>query len=139
MPLWTSAESGSKEHSQNKRKGKRCCHNGNSLFNNRTWRSRITQQIPILKNGGSNPFVRAKKSKSSDLDFSFMSAGHNFITSEASTSFDSLLSTSLSEKRTQMNEVALRANELTKPSALQIDSMCDIINSTKKNGSVKLK
>ena len=32
--------------------------------------------------------------------FSFMSAGHNFITSEASTSFDCLLSTSLSEKRT---------------------------------------
>ena len=36
-----------------------------------------------------------------------MSAGHNFITSEASTSFDSVLSTSLSEKRTQTNEVAL--------------------------------
>ena len=31
------------------------------------------------------------------------------------------------------NEVALRANELTKPLALQIDSMCDIINSTNKN------
>ena len=25
----------------------------------RPWRSRITQQIPILKNGGSNPFGRA--------------------------------------------------------------------------------
>ena len=37
-----------------------------------------------------------QKSKSQDLDFSFMSAGHNFVTREASTSFDSLLSTSLS-------------------------------------------
>ena len=27
----------------------------------RSWRSRITQQIPILKIGGSNPFERAKK------------------------------------------------------------------------------
>ena len=27
------------------------------------------------------------------VDFSFMYAGHNFVTSEASTSFDSLLST----------------------------------------------
>ncbi len=27
----------------------------------RPWRSRITQQIPILKNGGSNPFGRATK------------------------------------------------------------------------------
>lgn len=33
--------------------------------------------------------------------------GHNIVTSVASTSFDSLLSTSLSEKRAQ-NEVALR-------------------------------
>ena len=30
-------------------------------LNIRSWRSRITQQIPILKNGGSNPFERAKK------------------------------------------------------------------------------
>ena len=28
--------------------------------NFRLWRSWITQQIPILKNGGSNPFERAK-------------------------------------------------------------------------------
>ena len=27
----------------------------------RLWRSWITQQIPILKNGGSNPLKRAKK------------------------------------------------------------------------------
>ena len=27
----------------------------------RPWRSWITQQIPILKNGGSNPFGRAKQ------------------------------------------------------------------------------
>ena len=32
--------------------------------------------------------------------FVFMSAGHNIVTSKASTSFDSLLSTSLSVKRT---------------------------------------
>ena len=30
----------------------------------RSWRSRITQQIPILKIGGSNPFERAKKKAS---------------------------------------------------------------------------
>ncbi len=30
----------------------------------RSWRSWITQQIPILKNGGSNPFERAKKIRS---------------------------------------------------------------------------
>ena len=49
---------------------------------------------------GQNPFGRAKKPRSLNEVFSFMSAGHNFIMSEASTSFDSLLSTSLSEKRT---------------------------------------
>ena len=35
-----------------------------ALIYNRSWRSWITQQIPILKNGGSNPFERAKKSVS---------------------------------------------------------------------------
>ncbi len=64
MPLWTSAESGLKELSPNKEKKERAVVIMATAFltgkdNNRTWRSRITQQIPILKNGGSNPFVRA--------------------------------------------------------------------------------
>ena len=46
----------------------------------RPWRSWITQQIPILKNGGSNPLGRAKKSKSSDLDF-FIHCESNGISS----------------------------------------------------------
>ena len=41
-----------------------------------------------------------QKSKSFDLDFTFMTVEHNYITIEASTSVDSFLSTSLSEKRT---------------------------------------
>ena len=58
-------------------------------------------------------WTREKKNKASRKTcFYFLCLcpqGHNSVTSIASTSFDSLLSTSLSEKRTQ-NEVVLRAN-----------------------------
>ncbi len=55
-----------------------------------------------------------------------MSAGHNLISNEVSTSFDSLLSTSLSAcgYKTKLRG---RANELYKLPSLQINNICDII------------
>ncbi len=49
-------------------------------INLRLWRSWITQQIPILKNGGSNPLRRAKKTKSEHLHF-FIHCESNGISS----------------------------------------------------------
>ena len=67
---WILVRSGLEEHLPNKQKGQAAA-DAVALFlikekHNRSWRSWITQQIPILKNGGSNPSGRAKKEKSHD-------------------------------------------------------------------------
>ena len=54
-----------------------------TVLNIRPWRNWITQQIPILEIGGSNPFGRAKKSRSSERDF-FIQADRLGISSRVS-------------------------------------------------------